>query len=262
LAKIYLQGGTEHTLILGVREVHYRPFQATDWTDLRIGFFLSVTRAAADEDPTTLAETLAGSPSVPWTDRVQIGVISTHTTGSGDLFCGYTNLPSRARIISLGDSMLVSSDIGIGTTNARYWRPKHGTGVSGGDIASAHIIDSGQSRATAGDGSQMHFVQDTATAGGYCTLFTMRLRRDNATNRAKIITMEVKKATAGGHSSDILFSTDPSVAILQAQLESFPTSVNTLGPVELTQVPDTLFFYWPYHNSRLKIHSVGILKSA
>ncbi len=190
---------------------------------------------------------------------MQIGLTDRAT---GQTFLGYSNLPRRARLTSLGDSILASSDIGIGTTNARYWRPKHGTGVSGGDISTVHIIDSGQSRATAGDGSQMHFVQDVATAGGYCTLFTLRLRRDNATNRGRIITMEVKKATAGGHSSDILFNTDPSLTILEAQLESFPTSVNTLGPVELTQVPDTLYFYWPFHNSRLKIHAVGILKSA
>jgi len=259
MALIYLKGGTEHVLINAVREAHIRPFQATDWTDLRVGFFLSVTRAASDDDPTTLTETISGSPGVAWTDRVQIGLTDRAT---GQTFLGYSNLPSRARLESLGDTKLVSSDIGIGTTNARYWRPSHASPPPNGDVDSVHIIDGGQSRACAPDGSQLHMVQDTATAGGYCTLLTLRLRRDNATSRARIIRMEVKKATAGGHSSDILFNTDPSLAILQAQLEAFPTSVSTLGPVELSQVPDTFYFYWPFHNSRLRIHASGILKVA
>lgn len=261
MAKIYLQGGTEHTLINGVREAHYRQFQATDWTDLRIGFFLSLTRATPDEDPTALGQTITGSPGLPFSDRVQIGVID--HAGSG-VFLGYSNLPGRGRTISTGDSILASSDIGIGTTNARYWRPKNGRPT--GEWDAVHIINGGISVATATDGSQMHFVQDVTTANGgspaYCTLFMLRLRRDNATNRARIITMEVKKATSSGHSSDILFNSDPSLTVLEAQLEAFPTNVSILGPVELSQVPDMLSFYWPFSNSRLKIHAVGILKQA
>lgn len=257
-AEVYIQG-TEHVVITNVRTAHIRPFQATDWKDLRVGFFLSLTDPTNDEDPTSLGETISGSPGVAWADRVQIGVTDRAT---GTVFCGYSNLPARARIISLGDTILTSSDIGIGTTNARYWRPKHGTGAANGDNNAVHIIDSGRSLATASDGSQMHLVQDPATAGGYCTLLSLRFTRDNATNRARIITMQVKKATAGGHSSDILFTTTPTLTILEAQLESFPTSVNTLGPIELSAVPDAFWFYWPFHDSRLKIHAVGILKVA
>ena len=263
MAKIYLKGGTEHVIINAVREAHLRPFQATDWTDLRVGFFLSIVGDAdpgEDDTPTGLSETITASGSgLPFSDRVQIGLTDRATGGT---FLGYSNLPARARLISLGDSKVVSSDIGIGTTNTRYWRATHASPPPNGDVDSVHIIDGGQSRACAPDGSQLHMVQDTATAGGYCTLLTLRLRRDNATSRARIIRMEVKKATAGGHSSDILFNTDPSLEILQSQLEAFPTSVSTLGPVELSQVPDSFWFYWPYHNSRLRIHASGILKVA
>jgi hypothetical protein len=263
MAKIYNKGGTEHVLINAVREAHYRPFQATDWTDLRVGFFLSLcgnADPAEDDNPSTGVNEdipIAGS-GVPWSDRVQIGVTDRAT---GTVFCGYSNLPANGRLISLGQSKLVSSDIGVGTTNARYWRPSHGSPPPHGDIDAVHIIDGGISRSTAPDGSQPHFVQDPATAGGYCTLFALRFTRSDAHGRSRIITMQVKK-TASGHSSDILFNTDPSVTILESQLESFPTTVNTLGPIELSHVPDTMWFYWPFLQSRLRIHCCGILKVA
>jgi hypothetical protein len=195
---------------------------------------------------------------VPFTDRVQIGVTDGTT---GQVFCGYSNLPARARTISQGSSDLVSSDIGIGTTNTRYYRPRHGTPPPNGDNDIAHIIDGGRALSSAPDGSQMHFVRDPATAGGYCTLFALRFTRADPHGRARVITMQVKK-TASGHSSDFLFSTDPSATVMQSQLEAFPTTVNTLGPVELSQVPDYMKLYWPFSQSRLRIHAVGVLKAA
>jgi hypothetical protein len=254
MALIYEKSG-EKMIICAVREAHIRQFQATDWVDLRVGSFLSLTKAASDDDPTSLAETISGSTGVPWTDRVQIGLTD---RASGTIFAGYTNLPGN-RIISIGASSLASSDIGIGTSDAKYWRPKNA--ASSGDNDTMKIIDGTVVRASGRDGSQIHFVQDPATAGGYCTFFGLRFTRDDAHARAKIITMQIKK-TIGGHSSDILFTTTPTNAIAEAQLESFPTDVNTLGPVELSHVPDTFFFYWPFHNSRLRIHEVALVKSA
>jgi hypothetical protein len=264
MALIYDKSG-EKVLILATREAHYRPFTATDWTDLRIGFFLSLTKPSPDnDDPSTdpdvvIAETITGT-DIPWTDRVQIGVIDSRTS---TVFMGYSNLPSNSRtIISRGESELISSDIGTGTTNKRYWRPKHnGTPVQNRDAASLLVVDTGVPVAHGGDGSQMHFVRDPATAGGYCTLFALRLTRADARGRERIITMQVKKTT-GGHSSDIIFTTTPTEAILQSQLASFPTDVQTLGPVELSKVPDTFWFYWPFSDSRLRIHCSGIYKAA
>ena len=261
MAKIYAKGGTEKVIICAVREAHIRQFQATDWTDLRVGFFLSICGASdpADDDVTTgLTETIASSGGVPWEDRIIIGLTN---RAHGSTFVGYSNLPSRGRIISLGDSQLVSSDVGITTANTFYWRPKHGSPPPDGDKDAVHIIDGGRSLATAPDGSQMHFIQSDPGAGQYCTLFGLRLTRDNATSRSKIITMEVKK-TSGGHSSDILFTDTPTNALAQSELESFPTTVNTLGPIELAYELDTFFLYWPFHQSRLRIHEIAIVKVA
>jgi hypothetical protein len=253
MAAIYSKSG-EKLILCAVREAHVRPFQATDWTDLRVGFFLSLTQSGADDTITGLAESIAG-PSLGFTDRIAIGLTDSAT---GQTFLGYTNLAGR-RVISIGSSDLVSSDVGIGTSNTNFWRPK--SGASGGDNHTLRIIDSGESRASAGDGSQPHFVQNVGGAGGYSTFFGLRFTRPDASGRSKIITMQVKK-TIGGHSSDILFSSTPTNAIGEAQLESFPTDVQTLGPVELTHAPDTFFFYWPFHSSRLRIHEVCLVKVA
>lgn len=241
-------------IICAVREAHIRPFQATDWTDLRVGFFLSLCGSAdpADDDVTSgLAEVIGTLPQVPWTDRIAIGLTDSATGGT---FCGYTNL-NGVRLIGIGRSQLVSSDVGIGTSDAFYWRPNN----ERSDNDAIKIIDTGLVRASGGDGSQMHFIQADPGAGEYCTFFGLRFTRPVA--GSKVITMQVKKATAGGHSGDILFTDDPSNAIGEAQLEGFPTDVETLGPVELSQAPDTLYFYWPFHNSRLRIHEVCIVKT-
>ena len=256
MAKIYAKGGTEKVIICAVRESHIRQFQATDWVDLRVGFFLSLTQGSADDTTTGLSETISGSPAVAWTDRVAIGLTDSETRTS---FLGYSNLPNRARLISQGDTQLVSSDVGITTANTFYWRPKNSSRT--GEDDAVHIIDGGRSLATAPDGSQPHFIQSDPGAGQYCTFFGLRFTRSNPRDRAKVITMEVKKTT-GGHSSDILFTATPTNAIGEAQLESFPTTVNTLGPIQLSHEPDTFFFYWPFHNSRLRIHEVCLVKVA
>ena len=255
MAEIYDKSG-EKMIICAVREAHIRPFQATDWLDLRVGFFLSITDDTADDTTTGLSESITGT-SLPFTDRIAIGLTDSAT---GLTFLGYSNLPG-GRVISVGTSDLVSSDVGIGTSNTFYWRPKNGASNGNNDVVK--IIDSGIVRAgiTGTPESQMHMIQSDPGAGQYCTFFGLRFTRDDAVGRAKIITMQCKK-TIGGHSSDILFTNTPTNAIAESQLESFPTDVVTLGPVELTQVPDTFFLYWPFHNSRLRIHEIAILKSA
>jgi hypothetical protein len=267
MAKIYdktAPGPSDHVIINAVREAHVRPFQATDWLDLRVGFFVSICgNADPGEDDTItgigMPETITASPSLPFSDRIQLGVTDRAT---GQTFLGYTNLPAAgSRITSFGNSVLASSDIGVGTSNSDYYRVYNSFSQRVTDAV--HIVDGGQSRAAAADGSQLHMVQNFAGghAAGYCTLLALRFTRPDARGRARIITMQVKKTNAG-HSSDLIFSSTPTEALLQSQLEGFPTTVNTLGPIEMSQVPDTFYLYWPFTASRLRIHCIGILKAA
>jgi len=256
MAKIYLKGGTEKVLINAVREAYYQSFQATDWTDLRLGFFLSVCGNAdpgEDDTITGLTEEIGTPPRpfLPWSDRHSIGLTDSR---SGSVFLGYTNVIG-SRPQTSGTSKLVSSDAGIGTTNTNFWRSKNEIT----DTASVKILDNFIIRSAGHTGSQMHLVQDTSGAGGYATLVALRFQRDDARGRKNVISMSVKLGTNNG---DILYSNDPSEENLLSNLEGFPETVQTLGPVELSQTPDTIWAYWPYHQSRLRIHAYGILKAA
>lgn len=265
MAKIYFYGGgPEHTLILGVREAYYQPFFATDWTDLRLGFFLSVcgnADPAEDNTITGLTEEI-GTPGtferLPWTDRSSIGIVN-YGGGPGEgatVFCGYSNLHESLRNgYSHGTSKIVSSDEGIGTSNTNFWRVENELS----HVDTVTILDHGSIRNRGTGNSEMHLVQTLGGGGEYCTLIMMRFRRDDARGRANIITMTVKQGTNSG---DILYSAAPSKTLLETNLEDFPDTVQQLGPVELSNVPDTLWAYWPFYHSRLRIHCYGILKAA
>lgn len=257
MAKIYLKGGTEKTLILAVREAYYQPFSATNWTDLRIGFFLSIVDSAdpaGDDDPTGLAEEIGVPPLpfLPWTDRFSLGLVDSHT---GRVFLGYTN-NIGSRPLTNGTSQLISSDNGIGTTNAFYWRVKNEVG---GNRDNLKIMDNDMIRARDVAGSNLHLPQVPASAGGYCTLVALRFQRDDARGRARVIKMSAKIGTNNG---DILYTDTPTDTLLETHLQAFPSTVQTLGPVDLSQTPDTLWAYWPFHGSRLRLHCYGILRAA
>jgi hypothetical protein len=70
------------------------------------------------------------------------------------------------------------------------------------------------------------------------------------------------KSTGVSHNGDILYTNTPNETVLQENLEDFPDTVQQLGPVELPQVPDTIWAYWPFRNSRLRIHAHGILRAS
>lgn len=127
------------------------------------------------------------------------------------------------------------------------------------DQAAVKILDNSVIRAQGSGGSQMHLPQDTTGAGGYTTLVALRFQRDDPRGRRNIITMTVKQGTNNG---DVLYSNDPSEENLLSNLEDFPDTVQQLGPVQLSQTPDTIWAYWPFTESRLRIHCYGILKAA
>jgi len=248
--EIYDKSG-EKLLILNTRTAHVYPFEVLNWLDLRVGFFLSLTDVTDDDDPTGLAETMGLTGVVPNNNRVWIGVKARRDAQLfPGTFIGFTNFSPTGR----GDSVLASSDIGVGTTDANYWRPKNASDP----IALFGMFDGGNFRRGSVQGIEQHFVQDPTGAGGYAGMLGIRLRRQTTTSR--LITATVQ--TDGAHSGDMLYSNTPSEAVLRGAMESWPSQVQTIGPVELTNVPDALYWYWPFRNSRLRIHSCAVLKAS
>jgi hypothetical protein len=254
--KVYLKGGTEKTVIMAVREALVQPFDAGQWLDLRVAFFLSVCGGAdpaGDDTITGLGETLV-HPVGPISDYFFIGLKDKSTlfpAQNGSVFIGYTNMFGVGPT-GKGDSDLVTSDLAIGTTNADYWRPKN----SNGDIYTAQIYDGIQFRGGSGINLNTHFVQQYIPGGhaaGYATLLMMRITRPSPTST--VVTVSMK---SGANSTDVLFSSTPTKAILESNMESFPSTVYQFPAATLSAVPDSLFCYWPWHNSRLRIHCAGV----
>lgn len=250
-AKVIDKGPGDKTVILNVRSKCRQAFDAPGWIDLRAGFLLSLTQAGADDTITGLAETISG-PSVNPADAYWIGVKTSDSLmplTTGTVFIGFSNVRQTNEHPS---SALVSSDLAIGTTNTNFWRP---TSTEDPTNRTGGIYDGLSERSAWGDGVQPHFAQNTGGAGGYATLLMFRFTRPNATSNLVTVTTKV-----GTHSGDVLFTNTPTELLLQANLEGFPASVRQVGPVNVSTVPDALYLYWPFHNSRLRIHAMGVLQ--
>jgi hypothetical protein len=247
-AECYQKTVDDRTIILNTRGWYNHSFIAVGWTDLRLGFFLSLTDPVADDTTTGLSETIANPGTLDYFDRYWIGALD---TVGGTSFAGFTNLGASLPDVS-GDSTLVSSDAGVGTSTTNFWRP----GNSADDTWSAAIVQGGVKQTVPVDNLQQHFPQDPVGAGGYAVLLALQLMRDNPASRT--ITMRIPSSPK---SADWFYSDTPTKELIELNLQDWPPSVQ-LGPVTVAQVPNAFYFYWPFQNSRLRVHSLALLRAA
>jgi hypothetical protein len=246
-AECYQKTAEDRAIILNVRAFYKQPFVAPGWKDLRLGFFLSLTDEVNDDLTTGLAETIVNPGVLSFFDRYWLGVIDNAT---GATFAGFTNVGAHFPDPQ-GDSTLVASDAGVGAGTA-FWRP----GNSSNNKYSAAIVDTKQKRSAILDNLQQHFPQDSGTvAAGYAVLLGLQLTRFSTTSRT--LNMRIKSTTK---SADMLYSNTPTKELIQQSMESWPVSAQ-MGPVTVSHVPDTFYFYWPFRNSRLRVHSLGFLRA-
>lgn len=255
---VYDRAG-ERLVIMDVREALVQPTDAAEWTDLRVGFMLSITSASANDNISNLSANIVQGGGLPMTDRFFVGLKDSSDVWPGHVntqFIGFTNWKGDAQVpvpdVTKGDSKLVTSDGGIGTVNANFWRPTNGDE----SFSNFQVSDGVVSRAHSSNGSQLHLVQNNAAV--YATCIVFRLTRPDTRSNARQITVQVAKLRGGLASSDIEYTANPSKIELQNQMANFPTTVQQFGPVSMSEVPDTLFAYAPWTNSRLRIHAAGV----
>jgi hypothetical protein len=254
--EVYQKTPADRVVILNPRGWYFQPFIAPDWVDLRIGFFLSLTDAVNDDltfgtpGAGDLSETIANPGTLESTDRYWMGVIGSVKAGTSS-FIGFNNMGQKFPD-STGDTTLVSSDAGVGTSNTNFWR----VGNSSNNTWAAVIMDNGTNYTTPLDNLQQHFPQNAATVGaGYAVMHGLQLLRDNA--QSKTIRCNIKSSAK---SADMLYSNVPTKELLHATMENWPVS-QQLGPVTLSAVPTAFYFYWPFRKSRLRIHSLGVVRA-
>jgi len=251
MAKIYQRvASSDKLLILGTRESVSEPFQAPGATDLRVGFFLSITDVTNDDLPNgAFAEDIVGASQAA--NYYYIGIKDTGPdfpmTGAST-FMGFSN---NLGFFREDHSVLSSSDIGIGTSNAWFWRPNNSLSAN-----AAFLVSSGAGGETSDDGVQIHFPQDIVNAGGYSVMLGFRVIINKAPSNSFLI------PHMNTHSSDMLYTNTPTSSLLLQKLDPWPVTVQTKGPLSgPSPASFALFAYWPFRLSRLRISAFGILKS-
>lgn len=257
VAKIIDKGPGDHTLILNTRCQCIYPFDAPNWTDLRVAFLLSLC-SQSDDDPvspiTGLAETLpAGDPS-HLQEYTFIGLKSNTDTQVGQNvgFIGYSTYDGNPE----GQSDLKSSDAGVGA-GTTFWRPRIATTRPETSTSNAIVMDATRIQARFLNVNP-HFVQNVSGAGGYSTLLMLRVQRSSS--RSRNLTISIKQGT---FSSDILFSSDDDSTqqdLLETNMVSYPGTVQTKIVNNMANIPDALYCYWPFHLSRLRVSALGFIK--
>lgn len=253
MALILSKTTTDKCIILSTRQALIYPFVAPGWTDLRLGMFLSVTQLGADDGTSGLAETIitTGIPS----DRAWFGFkenndiqpqqAGTHFIGLGSVD-GFPDNATNELLASALFSGAPGTDIWAVTSRncvAQQWDGTTWVGATG----VSNII-------------QIKLPQNTINAGGYAGLFMMRLTRASGSTT---ITNAVYGIVAGAaHSSIILFSNDPNIGAIRAQLANIGAYSPFGQSNNIGTVPDAIYAYWPFHNSRLRIHAIVLEKFA
>jgi hypothetical protein len=245
-AIIFQIPNADKVLILDSRQALIYPFTAPNWLDLRFGAFISLTRLTDNNDPTTLAETLTTTGLQ--TDRVWMGLKKTDQYGPrNSAFFGLSN----SAIAEAGTSSIVEAgDV------AQRWRYK-------GIANKAIVLNDGttlQDNAGTVFGPEMNAESTPSVNPGRASLFMLRMVRTSGTSSTVGNFYYVKTTRVSDYADANVFTDNPTIGLIRSNLKS-ATWTSVLAPATfLTVPPDCVYFYWPFSNSRLRIHSIVVEK--
>jgi len=235
----------DKALILDTRTALVVPFDAPNWIDLRIGFYLSLTKKNNDNDPTGLAEDVT---YVSRADRVWIGMKDAGAdvpTLSTTNFAGFTCVPDGTPKVSLATS--TGNRYKLLSNANKVWS------VINGSVESQNAI-------LASDGSTPAFMFfRSAVVTGYASMFLFRVTRPDPDNT--ILSTFIGVSSSPFEELDIQWSDTPSIAEIRAKLRTLPFMRSVAG-FDIGFVPNALYFYWPFFNSRLRLHCYVVEKFA
>jgi hypothetical protein len=238
MAKIALV--SDKTLILGTRDAYIQPFTAPSWTDLRVGMWLSVTKSTADDDATGLAEILSTTTAA---DRLWIGLKNNgddnKPTAGGTSFQGLSSVASTVAYLSASPITVRSNGVSQ-TIDVYRYNGATATNFLGG-IPSASLFASG-----------LYFPPFPGW-DGYAVFLGIRY----------FGTGQISVTGSGLMNSAAHTTSTPTVSSLRGLLRNLtgwqPSNTNSTA---ISPDTDAIYFYWPFLNSRLRIHALVIEKFA
>jgi hypothetical protein len=239
--------GSDKVLVLATRESLVYPAVVPNWLDVRIGAFVSITKTAADDDPTGLAETVTTTGNQA--DRLWLGAKENNNAMPHDCnFFGISNSPGTE---ASQNTILDSID-----TNFR-WRAKHAT------VTNGLIFSDGTTMTVESTLNPFRTIQAPASLGGnYATLVLLRMVRSVVGNTVDHFYV-AKTNDAGTDYADAGVETaTPTIDLIRANFNSATWTEVLAGPKIFTAAPDAFYAYWPFVNSRLRIHAIVVEKFA
>jgi len=239
----------DKALILDSKSALVYPFFSPNWMDIRLGVFISLTKLSDNNDPTGLSETLVttGLDS----DRVWMGF------KRSDLY-----LPRETAFYGLscsGATEAGTSSVLEGGDVSQRWRYK-------GIANKALVISDGNSNYFDNSGTifgpEMNAEAVPSVNAGRASLFMLRMTRATGTSSTISAFYFAKtNRSAVDYADANVFSDAPSLGLIRQNLKS-GTWTSLGASVAFANVPDAVFCYWPFANSRLRVHSLCLEKFA
>lgn len=241
----------DKTLILDTRASLLQQFKAVNWTDLRLTIALSLTSQSANDQQSGLAETLGSTGD---TNHAYIGFKSSDgllppSTNFWGVSSNQINLPSA-------NAELYDENAGA------WWQLGNTNGLNFPALLSNGTTKVNNSNGTA---TGPRFYEGASPGALYATVISLRMRRTDPT-LSSVATLEALINSVGGPIDNQgiglpVFVSDTTVPTLRA-ITASATFTQLLGPFTFTSAPDALYCYWPFNNSRLRIHSYVLEKYA
>jgi hypothetical protein len=249
MGKIIAKTASDQTLILGTREGLLYPFTAPNWTELVLSFWWSLTKAAVDDDTTSLSESLTYSTM---RDRIWWGFKTNNS-----------NFPTSSGVVFAGSSTVSGASEAI-VANGNYWET---SGVNQGLLANS--FDGVSSSGTASGGQRPDAPAVAASfpspyTNNYAVAWVIALTRPNSSSNV-VTAKQYKPSVQQTYNGIPNPSALPTVANLRALtigVRASVTPVSETSPLTLSALPNAVFIYWPYSNSRLRIHAMVLEKYA
>lgn len=240
---IYNLASSDKTLILGTRAPFLQSFIAQNWSDLRLTFAVSLTKESDPNDPTGLSEAIGASGE----DNNQVYI--------GFKYSGDSALPPSSNFFGIS-TKLAAGGTSVTLQDGGQYLDFYPTPDSNHTLYASNGTTRVNNTPTMAGGVRM---QDSLSGfyAGYAQLIMLRLRRLDPTSN-KIDSLE-SIVTNSQPDHGFPFITDTTLANLRA-LTAAATFTPVIGPFTFVNLPDAIYCFWPFLNSRLRIHSYTLEK--
>lgn len=238
----------DETVILDTRQMVVYPFTSPNWTDLRLGVYASVTALGNNNQVTGLAETIT-TTGTPIQDNYFIGLKTNNSNlpgTAGDAFVGWSSWYN----LTGGGNIPLSSISPVQSPGNSYWSVIYNNNF-------VTWIGSGTSQSGSAQNNGLWLPQNIGgvTNGTFSGGMVFRFHRATGSSLAL--------DTVTSANCNFINSQTPTVAEVRGWLRNPPTLQAIYGtPPTFVAVPNAFCAYWPFFNSKLRIHCVVIEKFA